>query len=202
MCSGHAGSLQCRGYEPVENCAGAAGACVRRCAGDGVPAIQHSNSGMDRARYPDCCGDWRESAICHIAGIAAGRGILRAEPAVVLQRHAAIRASTRSAGGGSICAGHPGDVHFSCGIRRNHCVDRKKFVWIGLLRSAFFLGCLEFASMYMPAIGFPWNLLGYVAAGNMAFVQITAVTGIFGLSFLVAAYSSLVGMDISSILVQ
>lgn len=51
---------------------------------------------------------------------------------------------------------------------------------------------LELASMYMPAIGFPWNLLGYVAAGNLAFVQITAVTGIFGLSLLVAAYNSLI----------
>ena len=56
------------------------------------------------------------------------------------------------------------------------------FLWVAL----------EFASMYMPAIGFPWNLLGYVAAGNLAFVQITAVTGIFGLSLLVAAYNSLV----------
>ena len=45
--------------------------------------------------------------------------------------------------------------------------------------------------MHAPEIGFPWNLLGYVAAGNLALVQLTAVTGIFGLSFLVAVYNGL-----------
>ena len=50
---------------------------------------------------------------------------------------------------------------------------------------------MEFGMMHLPAIGFPWNLLGYVAAGNLALVQITAVTGIFGLSLLVAAYNGL-----------
>jgi apolipoprotein N-acyltransferase len=49
----------------------------------------------------------------------------------------------------------------------------------------------EFAFMHFPAIGFPWNLLGYVAAGNLVFVQLTAVTGIFGLSLLVASYNAL-----------
>jgi apolipoprotein N-acyltransferase len=60
------------------------------------------------------------------------------------------------------------------------------FLWVAL----------EFATMYMPAIGFPWNLLGYAAAGNLAFVQVTAITGIFGLSLLVAAYNSLVARTI------
>ena len=55
------------------------------------------------------------------------------------------------------------------------------FLWVGL----------EFATMHMPAIGFPWNLLGYVASGNLAFVQLTAITGIFGLSLVVAAYNAL-----------
>jgi apolipoprotein N-acyltransferase len=50
---------------------------------------------------------------------------------------------------------------------------------------------MEFAFMHLPAIGFPWDLLGYVAAGNLVLVQLTAVTGIFGLSLLVAAYSAL-----------
>src|SRR5882672_6725613 len=53
------------------------------------------------------------------------------------------------------------------------------FVWVSM----------EFAMMHLPAIGFPWNLLGYVAAGNLAMVQMTAITGIFGLSLLVAAYN-------------
>ena len=34
-------------------------------------------------------------------------------------------------------------------------------------------------------------MLGYAAAGNLALVQVTAITGIFGLSFLVAAYNAL-----------
>jgi apolipoprotein N-acyltransferase len=55
------------------------------------------------------------------------------------------------------------------------------FVWVAL----------EFAFLHLPAIGFPWNLLGYVAAENLALVQLTAITGIFGLSLLVAAYNAL-----------
>jgi apolipoprotein N-acyltransferase len=50
---------------------------------------------------------------------------------------------------------------------------------------------MEFLLLHLPAIGFPWNLLGYAAAGNLAFVQLTAITGIFGLSLLVAAYNAL-----------
>jgi apolipoprotein N-acyltransferase len=55
------------------------------------------------------------------------------------------------------------------------------FVWVAV----------EFLRNYLPEIGFPWNLLGYPAAANLAFVQLTAVTGIFGLSFVVAAYNAL-----------
>jgi apolipoprotein N-acyltransferase len=66
------------------------------------------------------------------------------------------------------------------------------------LAAAFAWVALEFAFMYLPAIGFPWNLLGYVAAGNLALVQITAITGIFGLSLLVAAYNGLLAWAILS----
>ncbi len=62
----------------------------------------------------------------------------------------------------------------------NACIAAP-FLWVAM----------EFATMHMPAIGFPWDLLGYVAAGNIVFVQLTAITGIFGLSFLVASYSAL-----------
>jgi len=55
------------------------------------------------------------------------------------------------------------------------------FVWVSM----------EFALTHLPAIGFPWNLLGYVAAGNLVFVQLTAITGIFGLSLVVASYNAL-----------
>lgn len=56
------------------------------------------------------------------------------------------------------------------------------FVWVAM----------EFGLAHLPAIGFPWNLLGYAAAGKLALVQITTLTGIFGLSLLVAAYNALV----------
>lgn len=55
------------------------------------------------------------------------------------------------------------------------------FLWI----------CLELFRTYLPEISFPWNLLGYPAASNLALVQITTVTGIYGLSFLVAAFNAL-----------
>jgi apolipoprotein N-acyltransferase len=49
----------------------------------------------------------------------------------------------------------------------------------------------EFARAHLPEIGFPWNLLGYPASANLALLQITAISGIWGLSFLVAAFNSL-----------
>jgi len=59
------------------------------------------------------------------------------------------------------------------------------------LAAPFLWVTMEYGMTNLPAIGFPWNLLGYVAASNLALVQITTITGIFGLSFLVAAYNSL-----------
>ena len=50
---------------------------------------------------------------------------------------------------------------------------------------------LEFARTHLPIIGFPWNLTGYATSGNLALVQLTPVTGIYGLTFLIASYGSL-----------
>lgn len=49
----------------------------------------------------------------------------------------------------------------------------------------------ELGRQHMPALGFPWNLLGYAVSDNLALVQVTSVTGIYGLSFLVAGYGAL-----------
>ncbi len=49
----------------------------------------------------------------------------------------------------------------------------------------------EFARAHLPEISFPWNLLGYPAAANLGLAQITTVTGIYGVSFLVAAFNGL-----------
>ena len=55
------------------------------------------------------------------------------------------------------------------------------FLWVGseLLRSR------------LGPLSFPWDLLGYVAAHNLALAQVASVTGVYGLSFLVAAYGAL-----------
>ena len=51
----------------------------------------------------------------------------------------------------------------------------------------------------MPDIGFPWNLLGYAASGNLALVQLASITGIYGLSFVVAAYNAVLVWLIGSL---
>jgi len=55
------------------------------------------------------------------------------------------------------------------------------FVWV----------TFEFVRARLPEISFPWNLLGYPAAANLGLIQLTSVTGIYGLSFLVAAFNAL-----------
>jgi apolipoprotein N-acyltransferase len=55
------------------------------------------------------------------------------------------------------------------------------FVWV----------TFEFVRAHLPEISFPWNLLGYPAAANLGVAQIATVTGIYGLSFLVAAFNGL-----------
>lgn len=55
------------------------------------------------------------------------------------------------------------------------------FVWVSS----------EFLRARMPEISFPWNLLGYSAAANPALLQLTSITGIYGLSFLLAAFNAL-----------
>jgi apolipoprotein N-acyltransferase len=55
------------------------------------------------------------------------------------------------------------------------------FIWV----------TFEFVRAHLPEISFPWNLLGYPASANLELVQITALTGIYGLSFVVAAFNVL-----------
>lgn len=54
----------------------------------------------------------------------------------------------------------------------------------------------EFILAHLPEISFPWNLLGYPASANLALLQLTTVTGIWGLSFLVAALNSLLAWTV------
>lgn len=59
-----------------------------------------------------------------------------------------------------------------------------------LFSAPFLWVAMEFAQAHVPAIGFPWNLLGYAASANLALVQITSLTGIYGLSFLLLAFNA------------
>jgi apolipoprotein N-acyltransferase len=56
----------------------------------------------------------------------------------------------------------------------------------------------EFARAHLPEISFPWNLLGYPAAANLGLVQLTTLTGIYGLSFLVAGFNALLAWTSAS----
>ena len=50
----------------------------------------------------------------------------------------------------------------------------------------------EFLRERLPAIAFPWNLLGYAWAHNLAIAQLSTIGGVWMLSFLGAAFSALV----------
>jgi apolipoprotein N-acyltransferase len=69
-----------------------------------------------------------------------------------------------------------------------------------LVRHSILMACIgapflwvtfEFTRTRMPEISFPWGLLGYPASANLALLQLTSITGIYGLSFLVASVNSL-----------
>lgn len=62
------------------------------------------------------------------------------------------------------------------------------FVWV----------TFEFVRAHLPEISFPWNLLGYPASANLGLLQITALTGIYGLSFLAAGFNALLAWVVAS----
>jgi apolipoprotein N-acyltransferase len=76
---------------------------------------------------------------------------------------------------------------FSWGVAR----ASRKSVVLACALAPFLWVTLEFIRTHLPYIGFPWNLTGYAAIKSLALLQITTVTGIYGLSFLIAAYGSL-----------
>ena len=49
----------------------------------------------------------------------------------------------------------------------------------------------EMFRTHLPEISFPWNLVGYPASENLGLAQMATVTGIYGLSFVVAAFNAL-----------
>ncbi|MGB2625178.1 MAG: apolipoprotein N-acyltransferase [Candidatus Acidiferrum sp.] len=62
---------------------------------------------------------------------------------------------------------------------------------LALFAAPFLWVYTEVVRAYLPEISFPWSLLGYPAAGNPAIVQVTTITGIYGVSFLVVGMNAL-----------
>jgi len=71
-------------------------------------------------------------------------------------------------------------------------------IGLALFGTPFLWISTEVFRAYLPEISFPWGLLGYPAAGNPAIVQLTTITGIYGVSFLVAVFNSLLVWILSS----
>jgi len=67
----------------------------------------------------------------------------------------------------------------------------RRSITLACIAAPFFWIDVEVFRTYLPEISFPWNLLGYPAAANGALVQLTTLTGIYGLSFIVAAFNAL-----------
>jgi len=61
------------------------------------------------------------------------------------------------------------------------------FIWV----------TFEFVRAHLPEISFPWNLLGYPASANPGLLQVTTITGIYGLSFVVAGYNALLAWTVA-----
>jgi len=81
------------------------------------------------------------------------------------------------------------------------CVNRiaSRDKALACLAAPFLWVMFEFIRAHLPEISFPWNLLGYPAGKTAALLQITTITGIYGLSFLVAAFNALIAWaDVAS----
>jgi apolipoprotein N-acyltransferase len=69
-------------------------------------------------------------------------------------------------------------------------LGRQSFT-LALIGAPFLWISTEVLRAYLPEISFPWGLLGYPPAENPALLQLTTITGVYGLSFLAAAFNAL-----------
>jgi len=67
----------------------------------------------------------------------------------------------------------------------------RRNITVACIGAPFLWVSFEFVRAHLPEISFPWNLLGYPASANLALIQLTPITGIYGLSFGVAAFNAL-----------
>ena len=68
------------------------------------------------------------------------------------------------------------------------CVNRlaQRSILLACVGAPFLWVTLEFVKEHFPEISFPWGLLGYSPSSNLGLLQITTLTGIYGLSFFAA----------------
>jgi apolipoprotein N-acyltransferase len=59
-----------------------------------------------------------------------------------------------------------------------------------LLAAPFLWVATDLLRSRLGALSFPWDLLGYLALGNLALAQFASLAGVFGLSFIIAAYNA------------
>src|SRR2546422_11281463 len=76
---------------------------------------------------------------------------------------------------------------FAWAVHRLSCQS----IGLACIGAPFIWVTFEFVRAHLPEISFPWNLLGYPAAANLGLVQLTTITGIYGLSFLVSGFNAL-----------
>ncbi len=72
------------------------------------------------------------------------------------------------------------------------CVNRlaQRSILLACFGAPFLWVTLEFVREHFPEISFPWGLLGYPVSSNLGLLQITTLTGIYGLSFFAAAINA------------
>jgi apolipoprotein N-acyltransferase len=78
-----------------------------------------------------------------------------------------------------------------------HRISRRS-IELACIAAPFVWVTFEFVRAHLPEISFPWNLLGYPPASNLGLLQITTLTGIYGLSFLAAAFNALLAWVVAS----
>src|SRR5216684_692884 len=78
-----------------------------------------------------------------------------------------------------------------------HRISRRS-IELACIAAPFVWVTFEFIRAHLPEISFPWNLLGYPAASNLGLLQITTLTGIYGLSFLAAGFNALLAWTVAS----
>ncbi len=78
-----------------------------------------------------------------------------------------------------------------------HRISRRS-IELACIAAPFVWVTFEFIRAHLPEISFPWNLLGYPAASNLGLLQVTTITGIYGLSFLAAGFNALLAWTVAS----